>query len=94
VDPWRLYSVSANGRTNFHAGLSDLPTFSIPTLPGWQDCSNSDLLYHEYNQRVSVSDLRGNELGRLATYLQDNPTPNSKAMPATWGGTYNPATPD
>ncbi|MGQ3171932.1 MAG: RHS repeat-associated core domain-containing protein, partial [Methylophilus sp.] len=94
VDPWGLYSVSVSGITTFHTGLSDLPTFSIATLPGWQDYSNSDLLYHQYNQRVSVSDLRGNELGRLATYLQDNPTPNSQAMPATWGGTYNPATPD
>lgn len=94
VDPWGLYSISLNGVTTFHTGLPDLPIFKISALPGWQDYSSGDLLYHEYNQRVVVNGLQGNELGRLGTYLMDNPTPNSGAFPATYDGTYNPATPD
>lgn len=98
LDPWGLYSVSANGTTTFHTEFADLPTFSIATLPGWQDYSRDsllgDLLYHQYNHQVSVAGLRSNELGRLGTYLMDNPTPNSGAFPATFEGTYNPATPN
>jgi len=94
VDPWGLYSVSANGTTNFHTVFADLPNFSISTLQGWQAYSRDSAFYYQYNQRVSVNGLQGNELGRLGTYIMDNPTPNSGAFPATFDGTYNPATPD
>jgi RHS repeat-associated protein len=93
-DPWGLDSVSANGITTFNTAFADLPTFTIPTLPGWQDYTNSSLLGHTYNQKVSVSGLNKSELESLSTYIIDHPTPNSKAFPATFGGTYNPASPD
>lgn len=94
VDPWGLDAVSANGITTFNTAFADLQTFTIPTLPGWQDYINNSLLGHRYNKRVSVSGLNRSELENLSTYIIDNPTPNSGTFPATFDGTYNPASPD
>lgn len=93
-DPWGLDSVSANGITTFNTAFADLPTFTIPTLPGWQDYKNSSLLGHTYNQKATISGLNKSELEGLWAYIVDHPTPNSNAFPATFGGTYNPASPD
>lgn len=93
-DPWGLDSISANGVTTFKTEFADLPIFTIPTLAGWVDYKNSDLLGHTYNQKVSVSGLNKTELENLWTYIVDHPTPNTQAFPATFGGTYNPASPD
>lgn len=93
-DPWGLDAISANGVTTFKTEFADLPIFTIPTLAGWVDYKNSDFLGHKYNQKVSVSGLKKTELENLWTYIVDHPTPNSAAFPATFAGTYNPASPD
>jgi len=94
VDPWGLYSVSAGGTTTFHTGLADLPTFSIPTPTGWEDYSNSDLLYHEYNKLVGTNELSASQADALRTFMINHPTPNTNARPATPSGVSNTATPN
>ncbi|MES2408654.1 MAG: RHS repeat-associated core domain-containing protein [Pseudomonadota bacterium] len=93
-DPWGLDSTSANGITTFNTAFADLPMFTIPTLQGWQDYTNNSLFGHTYNQKVSVNGLNSSELQNLWSYIVDHPTPNSGAFPATFAGTYNPATPN
>ena len=94
VDPWGLSSISANGTTTFQTGLADLPTFAITTQPGWTDYGNSNLLYHQYNQAVTASNISSTQIDALGAYILAHPTPASTSQPATVAGQYNPATPN